>query len=203
MVDDLRNISTDFDWNRLRNNKEKFLNQKARAIWMSGLSGAGKTTLALGLEKELFKRGYLAQVIDGDNIREGLNKNLSFTNDDRKENLRRIAEVSKLFLNCGIIAINSFISPTIETRKLARGIIGEEDFLEVYVNSPLEVCEMRDIKGLYKLARNGKISNFTGIDSPYESPLHPDIEIHTDQFTVEECIKQLLDFVLPRIANKK
>ncbi len=200
MIAGKRNNSPVFDEVTLRKSKEKFLKQKARVIWMSGLSGAGKTTLAIGLEKELFNRGYLAQVIDGDNIRHGLNKNLTFTDDDRKENLRRIAEVSKLFVNCGVITINSFISPTIETRQMAREIIGEDDFIEVFINSPLEICEMRDVKGLYKQARDGRLKNFTGIDSLYESPLYPDIEIHTDQFSVEECVKQLLDFVLPRIA---
>ena len=200
MIAGKRNNSPVFDGVTLRKSKEIFLKQKARVIWMSGLSGAGKTTLAIGLEKELFNRGYLAQVIDGDNIRHGLNKNLTFTDDDRKENLRRIAEVSKLFVNCGVITINSFISPTIETRQMAREIIGEDDFIEVFINSPLEICEMRDVKGLYKQARDGQLKNFTGIDSLYESPLYPDIEIHTDQFSVEECVKQLLDFVLPRIA---
>jgi adenylylsulfate kinase len=200
MIAGIRNNSPVFDGVNLRKRKEKFLKQKARVIWMSGLSGAGKTTLAVGLEKELFKRGFLAQVIDGDNIRHGLNKNLTFTDDDRKENLRRIAEVSKLFVNCGVITINSFITPTIETRQMAREIIGEEDFIEVYINSPFEVCEMRDVKGLYKQARDGQLKNFTGIDSLYESPLHPDIEVHTDQLSVEECVKQLLDYVLPRIA---
>lgn len=200
MIADLRNISPAFDWMALRKEKEQFLKQNAKVIWMSGLSGAGKTTLAIGLEKELFNRRYLAQVIDGDNIRHGLNKNLTFTDDDRKENLRRIAEVSKLFVNCGVITINSFISPTIEIRQMAREIIGEQDFIEVYINSPIEVCEMRDAKGLYKQARDGRLLNFTGIDSVYESPLHPDIEIHTDKFSVEESVKQLLDFVLPRIA---
>lgn len=200
MIAGIRNNSPVFDGVNLRKRKEKFLKQKARVIWMSGLSGAGKTTLAVGLERELFKKGFLAQVIDGDNIRHGLNKNLTFTNEDRKENLRRIAELSKLFVNCGVITINSFITPTIETRQMAREIIGEEDFIEVYINSPFEVCEMRDVKGLYKQARDGQLKNFTGIDSLYESPLHPDIEIHTDQLSVEECVKQLLDYVLPRIA---
>jgi len=150
-----------------RPDKEKLLNQKAKVIWMTGLSGAGKTTIGAGIEKELNVRGYLTQVLDGDNIRTGISNNLGFSEEDRFENIRRIAEVSKLFLNCGIICINSFISPTKKIRSMAKEIIGENDFIEVYVNTPLEVCEQRDVKGLYQKAREGKIKNFTGIDAPF------------------------------------
>lgn len=184
-----------------RSEKEAFLKQRARVIWLTGLSGSGKTTLGSYLENELFSMGYLTQMLDGDNIRTGINCNLAFTGEDRRENIRRIAEVSKLFLNCGIIVISCFISPTHEIRKMARSIIGTEDFFEVYVNAPLEICEQRDVKGLYKLARDGKIKDFTGIDSPFEVPVSCDLEIRTDLLTVEESTGKLLNFVLPRIRN--
>ena len=182
-----------------REDKEKLLNQKSKIIWLTGLSGSGKTTLAKNLDRELYNRGFITQVLDGDNIRSGINNNLKFTQEDRYENIRRISEVSKLFLNCGIIAINSFISPTEEIREMAIDIIGKENFIEVYVNAPIEVCEQRDIKGLYAKARKGEIINFTGIDSPFETPQGCDIEIRTDLQTVEESIKQLLDYILPKI----
>ena len=197
------NIYPVFDWILLRNSKEKLLNQRARVIWMSGLSGAGKTTLAAGLERRLFERDYLTQIIDGDNVRTGLNKNLGFSDEDRKENLRRIAELSKLFINCGIIAINSFISPTKISRETARTIIGADDFIEVYVNAPIDVCEQRDRKGLYKKARQGLIKDFTGIDSPFEPPDNPDIEIRTDLLDINEGVDTLMNFVLPLIKYKK
>jgi adenylylsulfate kinase len=169
-------------------------------IWLTGLSGSGKTTIAKTLERELYKRGFLAQVLDGDNIRTGINNNLGFTEEDRIENIRRIAEVSKLFLNCGIITINSFISPTEEIRKMAMEIIGEENFFEIYVNAPLEVCEERDTKGLYKKAREGKIADFTGISAPFEVPKNPHLEVRTDQMTVDETIEECLAHVLPVIT---
>jgi adenylylsulfate kinase len=182
-----------------REDKEKRLKQKAKVIWFSGLSGAGKTTLAKRLEEELFARNFLVQILDGDNIRSGINNNLTFSDEDRLENIRRIAEVSKLFLNCGIIAINSFISPTREIRHLAMEIIGKEDFIEVYINAPLEVCEQRDVKGLYAKARRGEIKDFTGISSPFEIPSQADIEIRTDLMTIEECTEKLLELIVPQI----
>lgn len=182
-----------------RADKEKKLGQKARVIWFSGLSGAGKTTLARHLEERLFSLDFLVQILDGDNIRSGINNNLSFSEEDRKENIRRIAEVSRLFLNCGIIAICSFISPTKEIRHLAMDIIGREDFIEVYVNAPLEVCENRDVKGLYARARKGEIKDFTGISSPFEEPGNADIVIRTDLQTVEESVEKLMEFIVPRI----
>ena len=182
--------------------KEELLNQKAMVIWLTGLSGSGKTTLGVNLEKELFNKGYLTQVLDGDNIRAGINKNLKFTEEARQENIRRIAEVNKLFINCGIITINCFISPTSEIRAKAREIIGEENIIEIFVNTPLKVCEERDTKGLYKRARKGEIKNFTGIDSPYDIPNNFDIEIRTDMLSIEESTKKILDFVLKRINLK-
>ena len=185
-----------------RKAKEKKLQQCAKVIWFTGLSGAGKTTLAKHLEEELFKRNYMVQVLDGDNIRTGINNNLTFSDDDRQENIRRIAEVSKLFLNCGIITINSFISPTEKMRQMAIDIIGREDFIEVYVNAPLEVCEERDVKGLYARARRGEIKDFTGISAPFEYPEGLDLEIRTDLLTIEQSVEKLLNFVLEKVEYK-
>ncbi len=146
--------------------------------------------------------GFLSMLLDGDNIRTGINNNLTFSAEDRIENIRRIAEVSKLFLNCGIITINCFVSPTNEIRTLAKGIIGEEDFIEVYVNAPLEVCEARDVKGLYAKARKGLIPDFTGITAPFEAPEHPALEIPTHELEIHEGVQRLLDFILPIISYK-
>ncbi len=179
--------------NLQREDKEKLLNQKGIAIWMTGLSGSGKTTIGIALENELHKNGLLTQILDGDIIREGINKELGFSDDDRKENIRRIAEVTKLFVNCGIITICCFVSPTEEIRNLAKTIIGEKDFVEVFVNASLEVCEQRDVKGLYAKARKGEIKDFTGINAPYQAPLHPAIEIKTNELNVEESVKLILD----------
>lgn len=183
-----------------RADKEKFLNQRACVIWMTGLSGSGKTTIARNIELELNRRGHLTQVLDGDNIRTGINNNLGFTEEDRLENIRRIAEVSKLFVHCGIICINSFISPTREIRNMARSIIGEEDFIEVHINAPLEVCEQRDVKGLYKKAREGKIKNFTGIDAPFETPESPAIELKTGELSIPQCVEQAMEVLGPRVS---
>ena len=186
-----------------RADKEKLLNQRSKVIWMTGLSGAGKTTIARNVELELSKRGFLTQSLDGDNIRTGINNNLGFSEEDRYENIRRISEVSKLFLNCGIICINSFISPTKEIRQMAKDIIGNENFIEVYVNAPLEVCEQRDVKGLYRKAREGKIKNFTGIDAPFEVPENPDVEIQTDKLSIEDSVQKCLEVILPKIEYKR
>jgi len=184
-----------------RDIKEKQLNQHSKIIWMTGLSGAGKTTLSYALESALHGMGYFIQTLDGDNVRTGINKNLGFSDADRYENIRRIAEVSKLFLNCGIITIASFISPTAEIREMARTIIGEEDFIEFFINAPLEVCESRDVKGLYEKARRGEIKEFTGINAPYEIPAHPGLEIRTDLLSIEESVKKMIDFLLPLIKK--
>ncbi len=188
-----------FDQILKRTDKEKLLNQRSKVIWCTGLSGAGKTTVAKHIERALHEEGYLAQVLDGDNIRAGINRNLKFTEEDRQENIRRIAEVSKLLVHSGVITINSFISPTDEIRQLAKDIIGEDDFIEIFVYAPLEVCEQRDIKGLYKKARAGEIKNFTGIDSPFEEPKNPDLIIDTDKYTEQECLNQAMGFVLPKV----
>jgi adenylylsulfate kinase len=182
-----------------RPEKEALLKQRSKVIWLTGLSGAGKTTLAKYLEEALFSKGFFTQVLDGDNIRSGINSNLGFSDADRFENIRRIAEVSKLLVNCGVITINCFISPTEEIRDMARRIIGKDDFIEIYVNAPLQVCEERDVKGLYSRARRGEIKDFTGISSPFETPENIDIEIRTDLQTIEASVKQILEFVLPRV----
>jgi adenylylsulfate kinase len=182
-----------------RQDKEKLLKQKAKVIWLTGLSGSGKTTIGASLEKELYNLGHLTQVLDGDNIRSGINKNLKFTEEDRLENIRRIAEVTKLFLNCGVIAINCFITPTESIRQIARDIIGRENMIEVYINASIEACEARDQKGLYKKARAGEIKNFTGISSPFEVPQGADIELPTDELGIKEATKKLLKLVLEKI----
>jgi len=198
-----RNIHPVFSQILNRSDKEKLLNQHARVIWLTGLSGSGKTTIARNVEMELNKRGFLTQVLDGDNVRTGINNNLGFSGDDRFENIRRIAEVSKLFMNCGIICINGFISPTREIRHMAMEIIGKENFIEVFINAPLNVCENRDTKGLYKKAREGKIKYFTGIDSTFEAPEHPDIELKTDKLSIEESVAKSLEVILPIIEYKQ
>jgi len=179
------------------------LGQTSKVIWLTGLSGSGKSTIAQYLEKKLFELGFFAQVLDGDNIRDGINKNLGFSEEEREENIRRIAEIAKLYLHSGIITINSFISPTLKIRQLAKNIIGENDFLEIYINAPMEVCESRDVKGLYEKARKGLIKGFTGIDSPYEPPQNPSFEIRTDQRGIEESIEVITEFLLPIISLKK
>ena len=180
--------------------KEEILRQSAKVIWFTGLSGSGKTTLASNLEKELFFRRFFCQVLDGDNIRSGINNNLGFSEIDRLENIRRIAEVSKLLINTGMITICSFISPTEEIRHMARNIIGENDFIEIFLNTPLEVCEQRDTKGLYKKARAGEIKDFTGISSPFEAPAHPDLEIDTSVTPIKDSVELIFNTIIDRIT---
>lgn len=192
-------IYTTFEQIKDRNAKEIYLKQRGKVIWLTGLSGSGKTTLASMLEKRLFEFNYFCQILDGDNVRSGINKNLRFTEEDRLENIRRIAEVSKLFMNCGIILICSFISPTNEMRQLARDIIGDNDFLEVFINTPIEVCEQRDPKGLYKKARAGEIKNFTGISSPFEEPQNPFLDVDNTNPDLEHTVRNMLLRILPEI----
>ena len=194
------NIHPIFDQTLTRQDKEILLKQRAVVIWMAGLSGSGKSTLAKGLEFKLHEQGHLTQLLDGDNLRSGINNNLGFSEADRLENIRRSAETAKLFLNAGLVTICSLISPTKEIRNIAKSIIGEEDYYEVYVNAPFEVCAQRDVKGLYKKALNGEIKNFTGLDAPFEAPTNPDLELHTDQEPLEESLNKLLDAILPRIT---
>lgn len=178
-----------------RDVREQLLKQKGALLWMTGLSGSGKSTLAYTLEHALVQRGHLAYVLDGDNIRHGLNKNLGFSAEDRTENIRRIGEVAKLFVDTGVIVITAFISPYIEDRAQARATVGEGDFFEVYAKAPLSVCEDRDPKGLYKKARAGEIKGFTGIDDPYEEPTNAEVVIDTSQTKVEDATIQLIEFL--------
>lgn len=179
--------------------KEALIKQKGLVIWFTGLSGSGKSTLAIELERKLYAEGLLTEVMDGDKIRNGLNSNLGFSAEDRIENIRRISEVSKLFCSCGVVAISAFISPTNSVRKMAREIIGEKNFFEIYVSTSLEVCEERDPKGLYEKARKGIIKDFTGISAPYEAPENPSLAIDTSQYSVEEAGEIIYSKVIPRI----
>ncbi|QMU27600.1 adenylyl-sulfate kinase [Adhaeribacter radiodurans] len=194
------NIHPIFDQTLSRTSKEELLRQRALVIWMVGLSGSGKSTLAKGLEFALHQRGHLTQLLDGDNLRSGINNNLGFSETDRMENIRRSAEAAKLFLSAGVVTICSLISPTSEIRNLAKSIIGESNYYEVYINAPFEVCAQRDVKGLYKKALNGEIKNFTGLDAPFEEPQNPHLEIRTYQDNYEVSLQKLLDAILPRIT---
>jgi len=169
---------------------------------MVGMSGSGKSTLARALENELYSRGFYTMLIDGDNLRTGLNNNLGFSEEDRVENIRRAAETARLFANNGVVTICSLISPTTAIRKMAREIIGQ-NYFEVFIHCPLDVCEQRDVKGLYAKARRGEIKNFTGIDSPFEPPLHPQLEIRTDRVSEEKALKILIEAIVPEIIYKK
>ena len=182
-----------------RNSKEQLLKQRAKVLWFTGLSGSGKSTIAAGVENELHLTGHLTMFLDGDNVRTGINNNLGFSEDDRRENIRRIAEVAKLFLYDGIITIRCFVSPTEELRALARNIIGKEDFIEIYVNTPIEICEQRDVKGLYAKARRGEIKDFTGVNAPFEVPLNAEINLPAGKAAIEECVKIVLQNVVPKI----
>jgi len=186
-----------------RNSKEQLLKQRAKVLWFTGLSGSGKSTIAIAVERELHVLGHLTKVLDGDNVRAGINNNLGFSEEDRRENIRRIAEVAKLFLDGGVITICSFVSPSEELRKLARGIIGKEDFIEIYVNTPIEVCEQRDVKGLYAKARRGEIKDFTGVSALFDEPVQPELVLQAGKMSVEDCVKLVLQFVLPKISNLK
>ena len=186
-----------FDRMLAREDKEQLLKQHSVMIWFTGLSGSGKSTIAIALERELHKRGLLCRILDGDNIRSGINNNLGFSEADRVENIRRIAEVSKLFIDSGIITIAAFISPNNDIREMAANIIGQDDFLEIYVSTPLVECEKRDVKGLYAKARKGEIKNFTGISAP----LHPALELDTSKLSLEESVNRLLELILPKVKR--
>ncbi len=193
------NIHPIFDRTLSLKDKEAFLNQTAKVIWLTGLSGSGKSTIAIELEKRLHQKGILTQLLDGDNIRSGINNNLGFSDADRLENIRRIAEVSKLFLNCGIVTINSFVSPTNDVRDLARLIIGEENYYEIYIKASVEACEKRDVKGLYVKARRGEIKDFTGISAPFDEPNKCQLIVDTELLSIQESVEEILKNILPII----
>ena len=203
MKNEGQNIYSVFDQIISREETEAFLNQKAKVIWMTGLSGSGKTTLAKYLERKLLDNGFFTKLLDGDNVRSGLNKGLGFSEEDRNENIRRIAEVSKLFMDGGVICINCFVSPTEEIRNMARNIVGDSDFVEVFINTPFEECEKRDVKGLYAKARKGEIKDFTGISAPFESPKNPTIEVLTAGKSIEEAGDDFYQKLLPFITKEK
>lgn len=195
------NIYPIFDKMLDRSDKESLLKQRGIMIWFTGLSGSGKSTIAIALERELQKRGLLCRILDGDNIRSGINNNLGFSAEDRIENIRRIAEIGKLFVDTGIITIAAFISPNNAIREMAANIIGKEDFMEVYISTPIEECERRDVKGLYAKARRGEIKDFTGVSSPFEAPEHPDLSLDTSVLSVEESVNLLLNLILPKVDH--
>lgn len=184
-----------------RKDKEDLLHQHSVMIWFTGLSGSGKSTLAIALERELQNRGLLCRILDGDNIRSGINNNLGFTAEDRVENIRRIAEIGKLFVDTGVITIAAFISPNNELREMASNIIGKENFVEVYISTPIGECEKRDVKGLYAKARRGEIKNFTGISAPFEAPEDAALSIDTSKHSVKESVDMLLNLILPKVTE--
>ena len=191
-----------FDKMLTRADKEALLGQRGLMLWMTGLSGSGKSTLAIAIERELQRRGILCRILDGDNIRSGINSNLGFSPADRRENIRRIAEVARLFVDTGIVTIAAFISPSEELRRMAAGIVGEGDFVEIYVSTPLGVCEERDVKGLYAKARRGEISEFTGISAPFEAPQSPALSIDTSARPLGDCVEDVLKLILPKIKKQ-
>lgn len=189
--------ATNIVWHNMnveREHREKLLNQKAVLLWFTGLSGSGKSTVASLLEKRLHEMGKLTYLLDGDNVRHGLNSDLGFSEEDRIENIRRVGEVSKLIVDAGVITISTFISPFKEDRENVRKLLGK-DFIEVFTDCPLEVCEKRDPKGIYKKARKGEIKNFTGIDSPYEKPENPEITVSTHLNSLEECVELIISYL--------
>ena len=183
--------------------KEERNQHKSRVLWFTGLSGSGKSTVANATEKILHDMGYQTYILDGDNVRMGLNKDLGFSPEDRTENIRRITEVSKLFADSGILVLTAFISPYREDRDCAREVIGDEDFIEVFISADLTVCESRDPKGLYKKARSGEIKGFTGIDAPYEEPKNPELVIETDKYNIDESAQLVVDYLTEKgVINK-
>ncbi len=183
--------------------RERRNHHKGAIVWLTGLSGAGKSTVASELERELFVKGLHTYILDGDNIRHGLSANLGFSPEDRTENIRRVAEVARLLMDAGVLVITAFISPYRDDRRLARSLVDEGEFIEVFVDAPLAVCEERDPKGLYKKARAGQIANFTGVSAPYEPPVAAEIVVHTDQQTPSECVAQIIDFLKERYIDQQ
>lgn len=181
--------------NITKKDRAELLNQKPMLLWFTGLSGSGKSTIANTLEKRLYQLKYKTVLLDGDNIRHGLNNNLGFTDSDRVENIRRIAEVSKLFIDAGIIVITAFISPFIKDRKIVKDLVEENEFIEIFIDTPIYICKKRDPKGLYQKAMQGEIIDFTGVSSPYESPLNPNINLKTDKLSINESVDKILEYL--------
>lgn len=196
------NIYPIYDRMMTRQDKESLLGQRGIMIWFTGLSGSGKSTVAMGVERELHAQGILCRILDGDNVRAGINNNLGFSAEDRIENIRRIAEIGKLFVQTGVVTLACFVSPTNDIRQMAREIVGKEDFLEVYISTPIEECERRDVKGLYARARKGEVKNFTGISAPFEAPVSPDIAIDTSKIPLEESVRTLTELVIKRVKQQ-
>ena len=196
------NIYPIYDRMMTRQDKESLLGQRGIMIWFTGLSGSGKSTVAMGVERELHAQGILCRILDGDNVRAGINNNLGFSAEDRIENIRRIAEIGKLFVQTGVVTLACFVSPTNDIRQMAREIVGEEDFLEVYISTPIEECERRDVKGLYSRARKGEVKNFTGISAPFEAPVSADIAIDTSKIPLEESVRTLTDLIIKRVKQQ-
>ena len=196
------NIYPIYDRMMTRQDKESLLGQHGIMIWFTGLSGSGKSTVAMGVERELHAQGILCRILDGDNVRAGINNNLGFSAEDRIENIRRIAEIGKLFVQTGVVTLACFVSPTNDIRQMARKIVGEEDFLEVYISTPIEECERRDVKGLYARARKGEVKNFTGISAPFEAPVSPDIAIDTSKIPLEESVRTLTELIIKRVKQQ-
>ena len=196
------NIYPIYDRMMTRQDKESLLGQRGIMIWFTGLSGSGKSTVAMGVERELHAQGILCRILDGDNVRAGINNNLGFSAEDRIENIRRIAEIGKLFVQTGVVTLACFVSPTNDIRQMARKIVGEEDFLEVYISTPIEECERRDVKGLYARARKGEVKNFTGISAPFEAPVSPDIAINTSKIPLEESVRTLTELIIKRVKQQ-
>lgn len=195
------NIYPIYDRMMTRQDKESLLGQRGIMIWFTGLSGSGKSTVAMGVERELHAQGILCRILDGDNVRAGINNNLGFSAEDRIENIRRIAEIGKLFVQTGVVTLACFVSPTNDIRQMAREIVGEEDFLEVYISTPIEECERRDVKGLYARARKGEVKNFTGISAPFEAPVSADIAIDTSKIPLEESVRTLTELIIKRVKQ--
>lgn len=185
-----------------KKNRQKLHKHNSLLIWFTGLSGSGKSTLANLVEQKLHQLNISTYTLDGDNVRRGINQSLGFSEDDRKENIRRIAEISKLFVDAGVVTLAAFVSPYIKDRENIKAIVGVENVIEIYVNTSLEECERRDVKGLYRKARLGEIKNMTGLKSPYQPPVKPDLEIITDNLTIEESAKNILDFILVKLTLK-
>lgn len=196
------NIYPIFDKMLGRSDKEALLGQRGMMVWFTGLSGSGKSTIAIAIERELQQRGILCRLLDGDNIRTGINNNLGFSEADRMENIRRIAEVSKLFVDTGIVTLAAFISPLRQMRDMAADIIGRDDFYEIYVSTPIEECERRDVKGLYARARRGEIKDFTGISAPFEAPATPALTLDTSRLSLGESVEAVLQLILPHIKKQ-